>query len=225
MKFSTSSAIAIAFIAASTSATPVQKVQARAAAPSSAPSSAVSGGTVGSISADDIRNAVLAWRDDTAMVSNFLNVAADTVLSDDDLKTDAGLAFNSENDELTHKTVLDTQLCGQSGGCTQTLCSPDANGNEVCSSDLANANTVLVTQGTFQSVVDLLGDLKDNGNAGLTNDDLDKINNGHDGIGGRCTSVLPAIDTYFAQASATLISDFGDSSLEGVTAVRPAACG
>jgi len=55
---------------------------------------------------------------------------------------------------------------------------------------------VLVEQGTFQSVVDLL--------QGLAN--------------------FGAIDTYFKAASDFIISAFNDHSLEGVTAVRPSAC-
>jgi hypothetical protein len=55
--------------------------------------------------------------------------------------------------------------------------------------------------------------------------DVDHINNGNSTVGGRCGSVLPAIDVYFQAASQTLIESFNDTSLVGLTAVRPAACG
>ena len=216
MKASTIAATA-ALLICSTSARAVSKRQ--------------TGGTVGAIDSVAIKNAVLAWQSDTGAVSNFLNFGVDNAAANADdidgtFRTEASSAHGSEVDELNHKLILDQQLCagGQSisNPVCGTICSPDANGVEQCSTALHDANDTLVAQGTFQSVVDLLQDMADNGFA--QNGDISEINNGHDGIGGRCNAVLPAIDTYFAQAAALLVSEFNDHSIDGMTAVRPAAC-
>jgi len=220
MKFAASAA-SLVLAATSVIAGPVEKRQPQASASVSAIVSAAAPSTLPSsnptaLNANDIKNAVFAWRDDTLAVSNFLNRRG-AGEDDDEFKADAASALASENDELTHKAVLDAQLCGTTdpSGCASTV-----NGSD----DLQNANNVLVAQGTFGTVVTLLGDIAQDGlvDAHL----VDTINFGIP-IGapnGRCPQVLPAIDTYFRTASDILIAQFGDDSLVGVTAVRPTAC-
>ena len=133
----------------------------------------------------ELRTAMLAWQHDTAIVSSFLDIA--THLSPHDIEIQGAHALAAEKDELTHKAVIDAALGGKP--------------------NVQEANNVLVTQGTFQTVVDLLTDMADNGN-----DDVRVIDEG------RCPHVLPAIDMYFA----AVVSACG---LPGpVTAVRPQAC-
>ena len=102
--------------------------------------------------------------------------------------------------------------------------------SQVCNDDLKNANIVLVTQGTFNSVVESLRTIATSTFDTALEIELNTVNeigiidDGTADIGGRCAAVLPAIDTYFQQASDYLVNEFGDHSLEGVTATRPAAC-
>jgi hypothetical protein len=74
--------------------------------------------------------------------------------------------------------------------------------------DVQLANNVLVDQGTFQDVVNLLQDMTDNSNVF----DIDLIHEN------RCANVLPVIDLYFAAASQAL------GSAVSLTAARPLAC-
>ncbi len=133
----------------------------------------------------ELRTAMLAWQHDTSIVSSFLDIASH--LSPHDIEIQGGHALAAEKDELTHKAVIDAALGTKA--------------------NVQEANNVLVTQGTFQTVVDLLTDMADNGN-----NDVKVINEG------RCPHVLPAIDMYFA----AVVSACG---LPGkVTAIRPHAC-
>ena len=157
--------------------------------------------------ANDIKTAVYAWRADTGTVSEFLNNAGGrTFANNAAFHTAAVNAYNAELDELTHKKVLDNEL--------------------PASSQLKQANTTLVADGTFQSVVNLLDSLKSlqysQKNAIATA--VKQINFGHGSVAGRCAAVLPAIDTYFSQAAQEVEKLDGDSSLNGVRAIRPTAC-
>jgi hypothetical protein len=138
---------------------------------------------------EDIANAVIQWQQDTGIVSQFLDNAA--FFSPSDLLAQAQNALNFENDELNHKAVLDF-----------VFVNIDPNVN--------NANNILVGEGKFADVVNLLQDMAINGNIG----DVKLINDN------RCANVLPAIDAYFAAAVAA--GFLGDSG--AVTAIRPLAC-
>ena len=159
-------------------------------------------------SANDIKGAVYAWRSDTGTVSTFLNNAAARSFSNNAAFHNAAVnAYNAEIDELTHKQVLDNEL-------------PP-------SSQLTQANQTLVADGTFQSVVDRLNTLKSlqYSQTKAIAKAVNQINFGHDNVAGRCAAVLPAIDTYFSQAAKEVRRLDGDSSLNGLKAIRPTACG
>ena len=126
---------------------------------------------------EGVGNAQVNWYQDTFLVSQFLSEA--TSLSGQDLANAAASALGSENDEPIHKGVIDSLLPN------------DPN--------IQAANNILITQGTFQFVVNGLTDLATNG-AGYTPDQVlfsvNEINTD------RCNSVLPAIDTYLQAAAA-----------------------
>ena len=158
--------------------------------------------------ANDIKTAVYAWRADTGTVSEFLNNAGGRTFANNAAFHSAAVnAYNAELDELTHKQVLDNEL-------------PHT-------SQLEQANTTLVTDGTFQSVVDRLNLLQSlhYNQVNAIAKAVKQINFGHGRVAGRCAAVLPAIDTYFSQAAQELEKLDGDSSLNGVRAIRPTACG
>lgn len=146
-----------------------------------------------------LRDAANAWQADTQAVSNFLSIAA--TLSGQDLRNQASTAFQRENDEANpEKSNIDAVLLNT--GLPE-------------SGEVGTANDVLVTQGTFQVVVDGLSDLALNGDTfdqATIASKVDAINND------RCGSVLPAIDMYF-DAVANFVQD-------GVvlTAARPTQC-
>lgn len=127
-----------------------------------------------------IADAQNEWAADTSKVSQFLSAAEN--LSPTDLVTQAATALANEKDELLHKMVLDNEFLSSNPSVQQ-------------------ANDVLVNQGKFQDVVNGLQDLADNGGS-LTSDEvtsrIQTINQG------RCTFVLPAIDTYFQASSSVL---------------------
>ncbi|KAI0905775.1 hypothetical protein F4824DRAFT_138035 [Ustulina deusta] len=112
------------------------------------------------------------WRADTSVVSQFLSAVP--TLKGSDLAAAAKVALDAENDELLHKKVLD-----------QTF-SADPR--------IVGANNVLVTQGTFQVVVDALQDFADNG-ASMSSAQISALLTNANSV--RCSKVLPAIDTYF----------------------------
>lgn len=124
-------------------------------------------------SAADLQSAVAAWASDTDKVSNFLDAAAG--LTGADFITQATTAAMNEMDELTHKAVLDADATLAATSLVQT------------------ANTTLVTNGSFQMVVNLLQDMATNGQAKVG--DVQLINNV------RCLMVLPAINMYFLAVS------------------------
>ena len=82
-----------------------------------------------------IANARNQWLADTVTVSRFLSIAESLTLSQ--ITAEATKALNAENDELIHKAVLDRQFIS-------------ATPND----SVRQANNVLDTQGTFQSIVD-----------------------------------------------------------------------
>jgi hypothetical protein len=149
------------------------------------------------VSVSDLSDALNQWSADTSLVSEFLSAA--TSLSSQDLASQAAIALNNENDELSHKAVFDAMFVN--------VAIPDSN--------VVAANTVLVTQQTFQFVVDGLTDLMTNG-ATYTPDQvafsINEINTD------RCNLVLPAIDAYF-QAANAVIQDGAT-----VLATRPNNC-
>jgi len=134
-------------------------------------------------SIQDIADAQNQWASDTSKVSQFLSAAPS--LSGQDLADQAAAALSSENDELTHKAVLDN---------TFVFVTP-------ANSDVQNANNILVDQGNFAFVVNGLNDLATNG----ASFDQDHINAAISNINAvRCNAVLPAIDTYFQAAGQVL---------------------
>ncbi|KAF2230802.1 hypothetical protein EV356DRAFT_519317 [Viridothelium virens] len=151
--------------------------------------------------AGDLNNAVFKWQSDTGLVSNFLNVAVDPngPPTGQDLLNDAASAFSSENDELNWKAVIDSS----------DLAFEDPR--------IAQANDTLVTQGTFQMVVQGLQDISINGDS-VRQADVDNINNV------RCSQVLPAIDMYFAAVADFLNAVSTEGPFQTQTAVRPFAC-
>jgi hypothetical protein len=89
--------------------------------------------TATAVSNAAIASAVSAWQADTGIVTNFLNKATTFGAT---YNQEATKALNAENNELVHKAVLDTALG------TNTA--------------VKAANNTLVTQGTFQDVVDVI---------------------------------------------------------------------
>ncbi|KAK4956642.1 hypothetical protein LTR10_006169 [Elasticomyces elasticus] len=171
---------------------------------------------------DTVKNAVFAWQANTAAVSQFLDQAAtqiqfvqDGTLSSIDLTGQASLALSHENDELNQKGILESALCIDSS------CAQDVNGRP----DISTAKSAL-EGGAFGNVVNLLGVISNgDGLSGPSSGaDVDGINFGSAIVGGRCGVVLPAIDAYFVEASDAIVNAFGDTSLVGVTSVRPQAC-
>jgi hypothetical protein len=145
-------------------------------------------------SISQIADAQNQWAADTSKVSQFLSAAPN--LSGQELTMQAAAALASEKDELTHKAVLDMAFL---------------------STDLSvqQANAVLVTQSTFQVVVNGLNNLATNGaslSQGQVNTLVLQINTD------RCNFVLPAIDTYFRASG-----EFLDTGLIAV-ANRPNNC-
>ena len=156
----------------------------------------------------DIKAAVYSWRNDTGIISQFLNDAGSrSFTSQSAFHSAAVAAYDAELDEINHKQVLDDEL-------------PHT-------SRLERANATLVDRGTFNSVVALLYDLSSLHylQKARIHQNVHQINFGHNGIGGRCGAVLPNIDVYFSEASDEILSLDGDDSLDGLQAVRPTACG
>lgn len=140
---------------------------------------------------EDITTAMLNWLQDTGFVSSYLDQAAS--LAPSDVLADGALALAAENDERNHKAVLDNFFVFETDTPNQNV---------------INANTTLITDGNFESVVMLLEDISVTGNLA----DIMAINFV------RCANVLPAIDAYFiAVAQATGSSFFSP-------AIRPLAC-
>jgi hypothetical protein len=94
-------------------------------------------------------------------------------------------------DELTSKNVLDQFM-------------PNNQNVKAANATLSN--------GSFQLVVDELGNMADNGRSQMAA--IQKINNV------RCVNVLPNIDTYMREAALTI-----GNGQAVVQSVRPAACG
>lgn len=150
-------------------------------------------------SAQAINTAQQAWQRDTGTVSNFLSNAES--MTPQQLQRQARIALNAENDELTHKGVLDQMfLSGSRKNRDATV---------------KQANNVLETQGTFQFVVDGLQTLSTRG-ARMTPNQVSRmilaINQD------RCPQVLPAIDTYMAAAEGVVQSG------NNLRAIRPTNC-
>jgi hypothetical protein len=140
---------------------------------------------------EDIATAAANWLQDTGFVSSYLDAAA--TLAPADVLTNGVLALNAENDETNHKMILDNFFVLGTNAPNQAV---------------ANAKAILES-GTFQTVVNLLGDISQTGNLA----DVQAINNV------RCSQVLPAIDQYFIAVAQAL----GQTTF--APAIRPAACG
>ncbi|KAI0419292.1 hypothetical protein F5X98DRAFT_335725 [Xylaria grammica] len=112
------------------------------------------------------------WRADTSKVSQFLSAVP--TLQGSKLEAAAQVALDAENDELLHKKVLDQNFSADQR--------------------IVQANDVLVTQGTFQSVVDALANFAQNG-ASMSPTEISTLLQQTNAV--RCGQVLPAIDTYF----------------------------
>ncbi|OTA99911.1 hypothetical protein M426DRAFT_15967 [Hypoxylon sp. CI-4A] len=130
-------------------------------------------------SIDDISAAVNGWASDTSRVSQFLSSASS--LSGKDLASHGATALASEQDELTHKAVLD----GPFGS--------DPN--------VKSASATLGRPDTFQFVVDGLRKFADDG-ASMSAADVASLVAQINAT--RCKNVLPAINAYFKAASAVL---------------------
>jgi hypothetical protein len=124
------------------------------------------------LSNQDLANAQNQWRADTSKVSQFLGAVP--TLTGTQLTAAAQVALDAEKDELLHKKVLDYQFGSDPR--------------------IAEANSVLVTQGTFQSVVDALANFAKNG-ATMSPSQISTLLQQTNNV--RCAQVLPAIDTYF----------------------------
>lgn len=146
-----------------------------------------------------INTAQKSWQRDTGTVSKFLSNAES--MSPQQLQRQARIALNAENDELTHKGVLDQMFLSGS--------------RRNRDSSVRQANNVLETQGTFQFVVDGLQTLSTKG-ARMTPKQVSRmilaINED------RCPQVLPAIDTYMAAAEGVVQSG------NNLRAIRPSNC-
>ncbi|QPG95938.1 hypothetical protein C2857_002631 [Epichloe festucae Fl1] len=150
-------------------------------------------------SAQQIDTAAQSWQADTETVSQFLSTAES--LSGQQLEKAASKALAAENDELSHKAVLDRMFLKRSQN------------NRVAS--VAQANRVLDTQGTFQFVVDGLQKLTDSSSQMSQAEVTTVIQAINDG---RCPKVLPNIDRYLAAAAAA-----GQSGA-ALKAIRPMQC-
>ncbi|KAJ4154840.1 hypothetical protein LMH87_000115 [Akanthomyces muscarius] len=160
------------------------------------------GGTAGGRppSTNAIDNAQQSWQRDTGIVSQFLSTA--TSLPRNQLQAAASKALSAENDELTHKAVLDRMFLN---GPRQ---------NRLAS--IRQANNALETQGNFQLVVDGLDLLASRG-ARMSPQQVERKITSI--TTGRCQNVLPAIDDYFA-AAGNLIQSTGTN----LKAIRPNNC-
>jgi hypothetical protein len=147
-------------------------------------------GTVDSAAAALMTTAIGAWMRDTGLVSNFLNNGA-SYPDDATFKNQALIARSAEIDELTSKNVLDQFM-------------PNNQNVKAANATLSN--------GSFQLVVDELGNMADNGRSQMAA--IQKINNV------RCVNVLPNIDTYMREAALTI-----GNGQAVVQSVRPSACG
>jgi hypothetical protein len=127
----------------------------------------------------DIDQARFAWAADTGTVSHFLSTAP--FLRGQALSDQAAVALAAELDELTHKAVLDDKFL--------TVKHPNP--------EIVQANNVLVTQQTFQFVVNGLTEFQNNG-ATYTKKQIDSLVAAMNKD--RCFQVLPAIDTYLRVA-------------------------
>ncbi|KAE8450698.1 hypothetical protein EG329_006043 [Mollisiaceae sp. DMI_Dod_QoI] len=143
---------------------------------------------------EDIMTAALNWQQDTGFVSSYLDYAVSTLPnSPPNLQTNGAQALAAEMNELSHKMVLDNFFI---------------TGTDTPNQDVINASNTL-TGGPFTTVVNLLGDISRTGNL----DDIANINSG------RCATVLPAIDVYFAAVAQAL------GTTGQLVAIRPLACG
>ncbi|KID63051.1 uncharacterized protein G6M90_00g068680 [Metarhizium brunneum] len=152
-------------------------------------------------SAQAIDAAARSWQRDTGVVSQFLSTAES--MSPQQLQQQARGALAAENDELTHKAVLDQMFL------TGARRNRDAT--------VRQANNVLETQGTFQFVVDGLQTLSRRGarmSPGQVSAMIRAINRD------RCPQVLPAIDAYMAAAAGAGAGQTGNA----LTAIRPSNC-
>ena len=118
-------------------------------------------------------DAAADWAKDTAVVSNFLNLAP--TLKGSAFIAQAKIALNAELNELSHKANL------------------DADPNVTSNPAIPAANNTLVTLGKFQDVVDLLRVMSEVGDSSGARD-ADEINLN------RCANVLPSIDAYLKAA-------------------------
>jgi len=155
------------------------------------------------------------WQADTGAVSSFLDSVATFVANNDntDFLAAANSALTSENDELTWKGILDAEIC-QTG---------DPNFDPNCAAAIATANNQLVTLGSFGAVVAELQSMTAFG-IGDAEIRATTINCGTATIGGRCSYVLPAINTYFQWAAFELCNYYGDCSQNGKAPIYPQSC-
>ncbi|KAF8851308.1 hypothetical protein BDZ45DRAFT_696043 [Acephala macrosclerotiorum] len=129
---------------------------------------------------ETITAAANSWRNDTGTVSAFLDYAVSLLPnSPSDFLEHAATALAAELDELTHKAVLDKFFLLNTTQPNHAV---------------SDADSILVTDGTFQYVVDSLTDISKTGR--LVN--VLSIN------AVRCTYVLPAIDTYLEQVAISI---------------------
>ncbi|KYK57977.1 hypothetical protein DCS_04990 [Drechmeria coniospora] len=125
------------------------------------------------------------WRADTVVVSRFLSMAES--FSPSQIESEAATALAAENDELTHKAILDRQFISSA--------TPDK--------AVVDANDVLEIQGTFQFIVDGLKRLSTGGSVMSPQQISATIRAMNED---RCAQVLPSIDVYFAAVD-TLLQD------------------
>lgn len=157
------------------------------------------------------------WRADTSTVSHFLSSAPSLLQkqqqkqSGADLAAAAKIALDAENDELSHKEVID-EILGSGGNGN------GEGGNTNADERIAAADDVLVGQGTFQTVVDALERFAKDGDGTMTPDEAAALLQDTNAV--RCGKVLPAIDTYFRVVGERLGLKGGDV----LVATRPTNC-
>ncbi|KAK5709911.1 hypothetical protein LTR17_019357 [Elasticomyces elasticus] len=162
--------------------------------------------------------AAFQWHSDTAAVSAFLDNAAQAIASGQsfDLTGDAQSAFGSETNEKTQKGAIEGFIC------LDSACDADISFTGI------GAAKIELEGGAFQSVLDQLNEISSapEGTSALdVANAISIINNGNSATDGRCAGVLPAIDLYFRSAADVLKRIIpGDTTLDGLTAARPAAC-
>lgn len=159
--------------------------------------------------ADILKNSALAWYARTTIVSTFLDlVATKKFTSQTAFVIAAKAAWLAESEEWDFKEILATYLV-KDQGCQAS-------------------NSTLSDGDTWSNVKELLFQLTElnwKTDQAKIQELLKQINFGDGVAKGRCSTILPAFDVYFAGAAKKLKTlRKGDTSLDRLRTVRPRCC-